>query len=113
MKGAYTSIACPDGTCYLNSTGNPGMATGGSRDVLTGMILSLLAQGYPMKDAALTGVFIHGLAGDIAADELGEEALIAGDIVNYIGKAFRYLRKRKGEPEAAEKITGIASDTDI
>jgi NAD(P)H-hydrate epimerase len=113
LKGAYTSIACPDGTCYLNSTGNPGMATGGSGDVLTGMILSLLAQGYPMKDAALTGVFIHGLAGDIAADELGEEALIAGDIVNYIGKAFRYLRKRKGEPEAAEKITGIASDTDI
>ncbi len=69
LKGAYTSIAMPDGTCYFNSTGNPGMSTAGSGDVLTGILLSLLAQGYPPADAALLGAFIHGLAGDMAAFE--------------------------------------------
>lgn len=93
LKGAYTSIACPDGTCYFNSTGNPGMATAGSGDVLTGMILSLLAQGYTPKDAAIVGVYLHGLAGDIASEQIGEEALIASDIIENIGMAYKYLRK--------------------
>ncbi len=88
LKGAYTSIAMPDGTCYFNSTGNPGMSTAGSGDVLTGIILSLLAQGYPPSDAALIGAYIHGLAGDMAASDVGQQALIAADIIDYLGKAF-------------------------
>jgi len=64
------------------------MSTAGSGDVLTGIILSLLAQGYPPPDAALLGTFIHGLSGDIAASHLGQQALIATDIIDYLGKAF-------------------------
>jgi hydroxyethylthiazole kinase-like uncharacterized protein yjeF len=88
LKGAHTSIATPDGSCYFNSTGNPGMATAGSGDVLTGIILSLLAQGYSSAHAAMLGVFIHGLAGDIAAGIVGQQALIASEIINYLGQAF-------------------------
>jgi ADP-dependent NAD(P)H-hydrate dehydratase / NAD(P)H-hydrate epimerase len=91
LKGAYTSIATPDGEVYFNSTGNPGMATAGSGDTLTGAILGLLAQGYPPHQAAILGVYIHGLAGDIAAHEWGENALIAEDITNNLGKAFQHL----------------------
>ncbi len=93
LKGAYTCITTPKGNCFFNSTGNPGMATGGSGDVLTGIILSLLAQGYHPHDAALLGVFVHGMAGDISAELQGEEALIASDIVENLGKAFKKLRK--------------------
>ncbi len=93
LKGAYTCITTPDGACFFNSTGNPGMATGGSGDVLTGIILSLLAQGYHAYQAALLGVFVHGKAGDIAAERYGEEALIASDIVENIGIAFKELKK--------------------
>src|SRR4030042_6198119 len=88
LKGANTSIALPDGKCYFNSTGNPGMATGGSGDVLTGILLSLLAQGYEPSEAALAGVYLHGLAGDIAAQHTGQQALIASDIIDNIGNAF-------------------------
>ncbi len=91
LKGAYTSIANTDGTLYFNSTGNPGMATGGSGDVLTGIIASLLGQGYPALDAALIGVYLHGLAGDLAAGEQGEISLIASDIVDKISDAFRQI----------------------
>jgi hydroxyethylthiazole kinase-like uncharacterized protein yjeF len=91
LKGANTAIAMPDGNCYFNSTGNPGMATGGSGDVLTGIILSLLAQGYEPSNAALAGVYIHGLAGDIAAMSLGQQALIASDIIDNLGNAFMRL----------------------
>jgi ADP-dependent NAD(P)H-hydrate dehydratase / NAD(P)H-hydrate epimerase len=91
LKGAYTSIAMPDGTCYFNSTGNPGMSTAGSGDVLTGILLSLLAQGYKQTDAALLGTFIHGLAGDIAARQYGQQALIANDIADNLGNAFLKL----------------------
>jgi hydroxyethylthiazole kinase-like uncharacterized protein yjeF len=87
-KGANTTIALPDGRCYFNSTGNPGMASGGSGDVLTGMILSLLAQGYDPSEASITGVYLHGLAGDLAAGKMGRQALIASDIVDNIGNAF-------------------------
>jgi len=91
FKGSHTCITVPDGSIFFNSTGNPGMATGGSGDVLTGIILGLLAQDYTPEDAALIGVFLHGLAGDIAAAQFGQHALIAGDIINHLGQAFLQL----------------------
>lgn len=91
LKGAHTCITFPDGSVFFNNTGNPGMATGGSGDVLTGIILGLLAQNYSPENAALIGVYVHGLAGDIAANENGQQTLIAGDIIKYIGKAFLQL----------------------
>ena len=93
LKGAYTAIICPSGECYFNSTGNPGMATAGSGDVLTGILLSLLAQGYSLKEAAIIGVYLHGLAGDIAVQNLSEESLIARDIYNNLGNAFSRLKE--------------------
>ena len=93
LKGAHTSISCPDGKVYFNSTGNPGMATAGSGDVLTGVILGLLSQNYSPRDACIIGVYLHGLAGDDAADEQGWESLIAGDIIKYLGKAYNHLKK--------------------
>jgi hydroxyethylthiazole kinase-like uncharacterized protein yjeF len=91
LKGAHSAIACPDGACWFNSTGNPGMATGGSGDVLTGMLTGLLARGYAPRDAALLGVFLHGLAGDLAAKTLGQEAVTAGDLVAWVGQAWQSL----------------------
>jgi len=88
LKGANTSVCFPDGQCYFNSTGNPGMATAGSGDVLTGIITGLLASGYSSGVAAILGVYIHGLAGDIAAKENGYEALVAGDIIDKLGETF-------------------------
>ena len=84
LKGAHTAITFPNGTCFFNSTGNPGMATAGSGDVLTGMILSLLAQRYSPEESALLGVYLHGKAGDKAAKEIGENAMIARDIIGEI-----------------------------
>lgn len=92
LKGAYTSISTPDGNVYFNSTGNNGMATAGSGDVLTGIILSLLSQGNNATQAAIGGVYLHGLAGDIALCEESEESLLAGDIINHLGKAFKTLK---------------------
>lgn len=94
LKGAHTSVTTPDGRVFFNSTGNPGMATAGSGDVLTGILLSLLSQGYSPENAAVTGVWLHGLAGDIAARELCYESIIASDIINCISKAFKMLRER-------------------
>jgi len=91
LKGAFTSVAMPDGRVRFNSTGNPGMATAGSGDTLTGMITSLMAQGYSPEDAAVTGAFLHGLAGDIAVKRGSMEALMAGDIVKKIGRAYRKM----------------------
>jgi len=88
LKGAFTCITTPAGKIYFNSTGNPGMATAGSGDVLTGIILGFLAQHIPAEDAAILGVYVHGLAGDLAAEQNSETALIAGDIVQCLGKAF-------------------------
>lgn len=89
LKGAHTCITCPDGEVYFNSTGNPGMATAGSGDVLTGVITSLIAQGYDPKKASILGVYLHGLAGDIAARHFGEESLIARNIIECLGEAFK------------------------
>jgi len=88
LKGHYTAIVTPEGDCWYNLTGNPGMATGGAGDVLTGIITGLLAQGYSSHNAAILGVYLHGLSGDLAAAEQSQEALVAGDIINYLGKAF-------------------------
>lgn len=92
LKGAHTGIAGPDGSYWFNTTGNPGMATGGSGDVLTGLITGLLAQGMEAYDAALAGVYLHGLAGDLAADDGSEESVIAGDILKFLGAAFKMVK---------------------
>jgi NAD(P)H-hydrate epimerase len=89
LKGAHTGIATPDGRYWFNTTGNPGMATGGSGDVLTGLITGLLAQGIQPVDAALAGVYLHGLAGDLAVQDSSQESVIAGDMIRHLGAAFR------------------------
>ncbi len=92
-KGAFTSIALPSGELYFNSTGNSGMATGGSGDVLSGIIGGLLAQGIKSSDAAILGVYLHGLAGDIAALEMGQQAIMASDLTNSLAKAWLTLSR--------------------
>ncbi len=89
LKGAHTISCLVNGTCYFNTTGNPGMATAGSGDALTGVILALLAQGYSSKDAAIFGVYLHGKAGDMALKKESQESLIASDIISYLGAAFK------------------------
>lgn len=92
LKGAYTAICTASGNVYFNGCGNPGMATAGSGDVLTGIILGLLAQGMEPETAAVTGVFLHGTAGDLAAVYRSEESMIAGDITDMLGKAFKQIK---------------------
>jgi len=92
LKGAYTGISAPSGSYWFNTTGNPGMATGGSGDVLTGIISGLLAQGVDSLGAAQAGVYLHGLAGDLAVEASSQEAMIAGDMILYLGEAFRELK---------------------
>lgn len=89
VKGAYTTICTPDEEVYFNSTGNPGMATGGSGDVLTGMLASLLGQGYEPIEAAVLGTYLHGLAGDKAAEKWGQEAMLPTDLIEHIGEAYK------------------------
>jgi NAD(P)H-hydrate epimerase len=88
LKGHHTLIASPEGKCYFNSTGNAGMATAGSGDVLTGILTGLIAQGYNVLETAILGVYLHGLAGDFAAKKNSMEAMISGDIIEHIKKAF-------------------------
>lgn len=88
LKGAYSAVITPQGNLFFNTTGNPGMATGGSGDTLTGILLALLAQGMEAPSAARLGVYIHGLAGDIAARKVGETALVASDIVDSLPAAW-------------------------
>ena len=89
LKGHHTFIATPSGKGYFNSTGNPGMATGGSGDVLTGIIAGLLAQKYSSLHACLLGVYLHGIAGDFASQSLTQEAMKAGDIIDFLPEAFK------------------------
>ena len=91
LKGHHSFIALPDGRGYFNNTGNAGMATAGSGDVLTGILTGLLAQGYSPAEAALLGVYLHGLAGDMAADSTSPEAMMAGDINDCLGEAFNTI----------------------
>ena len=94
LKGARTIVADPGGAATFNSTGNPGMATAGTGDVLTGMIAGLIAQGHKPEQAARLGVYLHGLAGDLAAAEIGEVGLLAGDLIRRI-------------PAAITQVTGL------
>ena len=93
LKGHHSMVACADGSVYFNSTGNAGMATAGSGDVLTGILTGLLSQGYSPKNTCLLGVYLHGLAGDIAANKNSQESLIARDIIDSMGEAFLYIKK--------------------
>lgn len=94
LKGRYTAICTPEGKTYFNTTGNSGLATAGSGDVLTGILTSLLAQGYAPHDACLLGVWLHGKAGDCAAKQLTEESLTASDVIQYLPEAFKALKKQ-------------------
>ncbi|MDR2130890.1 MAG: NAD(P)H-hydrate dehydratase [Odoribacteraceae bacterium] len=95
LKGAHTAVATPGGACYFNMSGNPGMAKGGTGDVLTGVLTALLASGLPVEDAVLAGVYVHGLAGDIAAAEHGERGLTSGDVADALGKAWRQCERER------------------
>ena len=92
LKGHFTAIVRPDGKIYFNSSGCPGMATAGSGDVLTGLLLSMMAQGYPPEIASIIAVYIHGVAGEMAQAEQGEYGVTASDIAANIGKAIRRTR---------------------
>lgn len=97
LKGHRTLIAAPDGTAWANPTGNPGMATGGTGDVLTGMVAGLIAQ-HPQSafEATVLAVYLHGLAGDLACGELGERSLVATDLARYLPEAFAWAQKNTG-----------------
>lgn len=91
LKGAYTTVAFPNGELWFNPTGNPGMATAGSGDVLTGIILAMQAQGYTLRQSALFAVYLHGLAGDVAAEIRGMTPLMASDIIDALPGAYERL----------------------
>lgn len=91
LKGSETLVATPDGGSYTNTTGNPGMATGGSGDVLTGIIAALAGQKLAPEDCAKAGVFIHGMAGDLSAGELGQTGMTSMDIANNTALAFKQI----------------------
>ena len=95
LKGAYTAIVCPDKQIMFNTTGNVGMATAGSGDVLTGILVALLAQKYPPREASIVAAYTHGLAGDIAAEKTGYTSLIASDIISYLPQAWKMLHEQK------------------
>ena len=91
LKGAHTSISTPQGEIYFNTNGNPGLAKGGSGDALTGMILSLVAQGYTSIHAAIIGVYLHGAAADLALEKQSYESLLVSDVIESIGRAYKSL----------------------
>jgi NAD(P)H-hydrate epimerase len=95
LKGSPTVTADPQGAVYLNSTGNPGLASGGTGDVLTGAIAGLLAQGLSVMDAAILGVYLHGLAGDLAAALQGEAGMLAGDVLQHLPAAIKQLGEKR------------------
>ena len=89
LKGHYSALCMPNGNVVFNSTGNSGMATAGSGDVLTGIITGLLARGYSQLNACTVGMYLHGLAGDLAMKETGKESLVASDIIRFLPEAFK------------------------
>jgi NAD(P)H-hydrate epimerase len=92
LKGAHTAVSNSNGDIWFNTMGNPGMATGGSGDVLTGIVTGLRAGSYTAFDAALLGVYIHGLAGDLALVDESHETLIASDIISHLSNAFKFVK---------------------
>jgi len=95
LKGHYSFVAMPGGKGYFNSTGNAGMAKGGSGDVLTGILTALLSQGYSPGETALLGVYLHGLAGDCAAQRWSQEAMLPSDLTDHLGNAFQIIQGRQ------------------
>ena len=93
LKGHYTAICTPSDKVYFNTTGNSGMATAGTGDALTGILLSLLAQGYTPEEACRLGCYLHGLAGDIAANQMTEEGMTVMDLINALPSAIKKLKK--------------------
>lgn len=108
LKGHHTLIATPEGHIYFNTTGNAGMATAGAGDVLTGLLTGLLAQQYTPLETCLLGVYLHGLAGDIAAAKVSKEALIAEDIIDYLGQGYLQMQKQLRSPDEMGKRKGPA-----
>lgn len=104
LKGANTAVITPDTNTHFNASGNPGLAKGGSGDTLTGIILGLLASKYSPKDAAILGVFIHGLAADIAVEFESEESLTASHVINHIGRAFNQIRETQEKNKKPQQI---------
>jgi NAD(P)H-hydrate epimerase len=99
LKGHRTLVAAPDGEVWVNTTGNPGMATGGTGDILTGITSGLIAQNPDKIFAAvITAVHLHGMAGDIASETIGEHSLVATDLLAALPEAFRRIRKQASEP---------------
>lgn len=105
LKGHYTAVCTPEGKAYFNPTGNSGMATAGSGDVLTGIILSLVAQKYTALNACRLGVYLHGLAGDLAAKNLGEQCITASDLIDYLPAAFKLLTEDNCQETISEQQT--------
>ncbi len=104
LKGHRTLIAKPDGEVWVNTTGNPGMATGGTGDVLTGITAGLIAQNpQHVFEAVIAAVHLHGLAGDVACEKMGEQSLIATDLIDALPEAIRQIRR-----SADEKFVRIA-----
>jgi NAD(P)H-hydrate epimerase len=103
LKGHRTLVALPDGTVWVNVTGNPGMASGGSGDVLTGMVAGMIAQAHAMQGedrwtkAVIAAVYLHGLAGDVAREKIGEQAMIAGDLIASLPEAFKKAKQQLGQ----------------
>ena len=95
LKGAYSAVATPEGRLYFNMSGNPGMAKGGSGDVLTGVLLALAANGMPMGDVARAGVFAHGLSGDLLAERVGQRGVTAGGLAENMGCAWKVMEETK------------------
>jgi NAD(P)H-hydrate epimerase len=95
LKGFRTVLADPSGRTALVLSGNPGMASGGTGDVLTGLAGAFLARGLPAWEAAAAAAYLHGAAGDLAAESIGEEALVASDVVASLGAAFGLLREAR------------------
>lgn len=91
MKGYHSRVFTPEGTCFVNTTGGPGMAKGGSGDVLTGLVAGLMARGYSARDAATLGIWVHGYAGDVLSEERTAEAYSSQQLIGYLWKGFKEL----------------------